>query len=199
MSESERIVIETGAIGATLVTVGEFARFVREEKYFDARYWEHGEGPPATGGDEVLRRIAYRLSWRNEPVQRITWYEAQAYCRSRGGRLPHVEECRNVRERMTGAGRDRSLFSKLAFRLARGRRQRSRASDAIPEWCDDWYNASARRPSATPGPLPLRAVVGEDISGVIPSHAGAAVGFRLVVSAPERRRSLDHSRRVEER
>jgi formylglycine-generating enzyme required for sulfatase activity len=70
------------------VTNAEFLAFVKTHPEWrrdrvanilaDTRYLSHWAGPTALG-DEAKRR---------QPVTRVSWFAAQAYCESEGGRLP---------------------------------------------------------------------------------------------------------------
>jgi formylglycine-generating enzyme required for sulfatase activity len=73
-------------------------------------------------GDAVLLRIEFQWEKRSQPVRRVSWFEASAYCRWRGGRLPSFEQRRALPEN----------------HLVHG---------ALPEWCDDRCanNAQLRR------------------------------------------------------
>jgi hypothetical protein len=75
------------------VTVEEFAEFIRSGWYQNGSHW-HVLAGPRPGADEVLARIGYRWATRNQRVVGVTWFEAHAYCNSRGGRLPSARQLR---------------------------------------------------------------------------------------------------------
>ncbi|MFP3949290.1 MAG: formylglycine-generating enzyme family protein, partial [Longimicrobiales bacterium] len=90
------------------VTNDDFAEFVREGGYRDREHWTALLGDPtAPEADEALRGFVDRTGlpgprqWQGQsvpdgrgehPVTGVTWYEAAAYCRYRGGRLPTLFE-----------------------------------------------------------------------------------------------------------
>ncbi len=51
-----------------LVSLEEFATFVRQEHYFKEEFWQHGVRPEARGGDEVLRRLGFQWHKRSAPT-----------------------------------------------------------------------------------------------------------------------------------
>jgi formylglycine-generating enzyme required for sulfatase activity len=82
---------------SSLVNSEQFSNFIREGRYFRPEYWDRDvrhqfrqaqPGHKIVGGDEILRRIGFRWNTRLLPVTGVSWYEADAYCRSVGGRLP---------------------------------------------------------------------------------------------------------------
>ncbi|GIU84692.1 MAG: hercynine oxygenase [Acidimicrobiales bacterium] len=95
------------ALGATPVTCGEWIEFIRAGGYERSEYWsedgwharrQHGwtapmywrRGPDGTWG--VLRHGRWLAVDPTEPVQHVSFYEAEAFCRWRGGRLPTEAE-----------------------------------------------------------------------------------------------------------
>ena len=72
------------------VTYGEFALFVRRGDYCVRGHWFDPPDPAELRADRLLRRIGYCSSVRNDPVRGVSWFEAHAYCKSRGGRLPWI-------------------------------------------------------------------------------------------------------------
>lgn len=76
-------------ISTTEVTVAEFEAFVARGGYQDAAWWSPEglawlKGHPEGAGEE-LRRSGRTPA---HPVVAVTWYEADAWCRSQGGALP---------------------------------------------------------------------------------------------------------------
>ncbi len=76
-------------IGRYPVTVQEYAKFMDEGGYENEEYWH------ATGGFGKFkepRKWEDQQSHGNRPVTGVSWWEAAAYCKSVGGRLPAEAE-----------------------------------------------------------------------------------------------------------
>ncbi len=146
-------------ISIDTVTLGEFMRFVESGSYFDERNWEQPSRPLIAGGDELLRRIGFEWKRLAQPVRGLSWYEASAYCKHAGGRLPHAKEL--------------SQFSP----------EKSSRVSPIPEWCSDWYNPYAYGPSARPLDHlnPEKRIHGWDHRSASPYNISGAFGFRVVL------------------
>lgn len=68
-------------IQSRLVTLDEFARFIRKGNYAKIRHMHNQfPWPDENGGDAILRRINYDKRPRHEPVANVTWVEAHAFC-----------------------------------------------------------------------------------------------------------------------
>ncbi len=115
----------SGIVSQSLVTFEQFARFIRTEAYFRAEFWDRLTTPPQIGGDEVLRRIEFHWERRQHAVVGVSWYEADAYCRYAGGRLPWRQELL-------------ALYRELPPRRN------------TPEWAGDWYNPIVDGPNVLP-------------------------------------------------
>ena len=145
-------------IRCDLVIQEEFVAFVRRERYFDPRFWMPGNAPTGRqGGDEVLRRIGFRWEQQSSPVRSVTWFEAAAFCKSEGGRLPWYREWISLAHWKEGS---------------------------LAEWCGDWYHPNfegpgVKKPFHQPG---RRRVAGGWIEHAEPNYTGP-IGFRVVYSA----------------
>jgi len=155
------IELNSGAISPVLVTKVEFAQFVRTDAYFCQDFWPLGAEPPEAGGDALLRRLGFRWKDRERPVTGVSWYEATAYCKWRGGRLPYYPE-----------------WQKLVASALIG--------SARPEWCSDWYNPHMTGPKARPVSMPYEKRVAGWNRGdrANPSYTGHSFGFRVVFDEP---------------
>jgi formylglycine-generating enzyme required for sulfatase activity len=71
-------------ISRYLVTVEEYRQFLEDDGYSRDDWWQGGPRPgrnqPGQWEDQLLHP--------NRPAVGVTWYEARAYCRWRGGHLP---------------------------------------------------------------------------------------------------------------
>ena len=157
------------------VSCDEFAQFIRSGRYRDYRHWD--QFPDQTKADLVLRRIGFDWQRRARPAINVSWYEADAYCRSLGGRLPFSDELEEQ-------------FSMLLW-----------PPTAIPEWCADYFNPHARGPHANPVSPVRRRIFGwtaecglartgraEALDGVVPDMIGTGLTFRIVLDQISRRR-----------
>ena len=82
------IAIEAFQIGRYPVTVGEYGKFVDNDGYQDAQWWEAG------GFSQWEKPMSWeeQQSYPTRPVVGVSWYEAMAYVAWDGCRLPTEEE-----------------------------------------------------------------------------------------------------------
>jgi formylglycine-generating enzyme required for sulfatase activity len=94
-SPVRRVTVGTFLAGRYPVTVEEFRRFVEaaDEGYLNAGNWEpEGWAWRERSGLTRPRWWENQLRHPNRPVTAVSWYEADAYCRWAGGRLPTEAE-----------------------------------------------------------------------------------------------------------
>ncbi|MEN9244930.1 MAG: SUMF1/EgtB/PvdO family nonheme iron enzyme [Gloeomargarita sp. DG02_5_bins_242] len=78
-------------IRATPVTQGEFAEFIAAGGYQDPRWWSQA-GWQWLQRENVTQPLYWQSQYQNRPVCGISYYEASAYCRFIGKRLPRESE-----------------------------------------------------------------------------------------------------------
>jgi formylglycine-generating enzyme required for sulfatase activity len=130
------------------VTNGQFLAFVRAHPswqrgrvpalFADGDYLSHWQGPDELGGAALP----------DQPVTRVSWYAARAYCESVGGRLPEWKEW--------------ELAAAASERLADARKD--------PAWRArilDWYSQPADRVLARVGQGPADANGIQDLHGLV--------------------------------
>ncbi len=173
-----------------LVSLEEFATFVRQEHYFKEEFWQHGVRPEARGGDEVLRRLGFQWHKRSSPVWGITWFEAAAFCESQGGRLPWYKEWQEFVVPPRPQAPQRGWFRWVGpGSPPPPERVHPERQSGLLEWCADWYDPNfngpeVQRPRGWP---PMRRVAGRADERADPHYVGAKVGFRVVYPPQARR------------
>lgn len=177
----------TTSVAAALITVGEFADFIRREAYFDPRYWPRSfELPP--GGDAPLRRIQYSWSNRSKPALNLTWYEANAYALEAGGRLPWYAEtlvfgCGDLNRK---ALKKLDLERRVAgYYTSHGACSWSATGTlvekTIGEWCADLYHPTVHGPDLVRPEPPLRRRVFNALRpAMTPDTYSPTIGFRIL-------------------
>ncbi len=89
------VTVSPFVLGRFPVTVQEFRRFVEagNEGYLDPRCWQRpGWAWRERGGYTGPGSWSEQLRHPNRPITEVSWYEADAYCRWVGGRLPTEAE-----------------------------------------------------------------------------------------------------------
>jgi iron(II)-dependent oxidoreductase len=103
---SHDVTVRPFRIARAAVTNQEYAAFVEDGGYRDSRYWDeagwrwrtatdlgHPNDWQRTGNRWQVRHFdRYRPLNDHEPIIHVSWYEAQAYCRWAGRRLPTEAE-----------------------------------------------------------------------------------------------------------
>lgn len=92
--KERKIYLDAFYIGKYEVTCGQYAKFIQDDGYRNAEFWDEEGWKWLNRGEIRLREDIKR--WLNlppnYPVGAISWYEADAYCRWAGGRLPTEAE-----------------------------------------------------------------------------------------------------------
>ena len=152
-------------IGRYPVTVGEFRQFVDAgvagylgRQHWDAEGWEWLTREPRTFTRKTPDNDKWssQLSHLNHPVSWVTWYEAVAYCRWVGGRLPTEAEwewvARGTRGRRYAWGDDaptdaHAMYARRAetpspvgiYPLDGQPHAIRDLCGNVLEWCEDWF------------------------------------------------------------
>ena len=150
---------EDGSRATALVTRDAFAAFLRSSAWTESATWSrHAQQRP--GGDEILRRIRFAWATRQEPVLPVAWYEADAFCRWVGGRLPTWSQWLQLRQEL--------------------------AITAPAEWCVDVYHPTRVGTDLNPTG---RHRVGDprgDLEAAAAFTTSESIGFRVVFPADVR-------------
>ena len=168
------VALSAYSIDRTEVSVKAFEEFVQsgydERPHWSAQGWAWHQAHPH--GAEPQTRRAGRPE--DHPVVAVTWYEADAYCRWRGGRLPTEAQW----ERAScgggpgpypwGTAVDRSVrwsahghhngpikvdTAPVTQDAARGPDDLQHMIGNVWEWTADWYTQDAYTTEPTPDPL----------------------------------------------
>lgn len=144
------------------VSLAQWAQFIRDGYFVDSS-WGKDLSARRGGllGDSLLDEVGFSWGERNNPVTTVNWFEAAAYCRWRGGRLPWSRECDELRRGFSNAIRK--------------------------EWCGEYWNGLFRYPpEINPSIGRLRRLAGDtdpqkpDTERMICSGRSPAIGFRVV-------------------
>lgn len=175
-SPSRTVTLSPFAIDLTEISIQEFERFVAQGWNTDSHWSPEGltwrtENPTGAGTD-------YRIASRSEnhPVVAVTWYEADAFCRWRGGRLPTEAEweyaaCRGQQDGRFAWGDDEMVeapwysagkyghLQKVLTEVVDDAPDTQRTKDGLYhttgnvwEWTADWYHAQYYTQNETTNP-----------------------------------------------
>jgi len=88
-----RVEVKTFELARWPVTVGEFTEFVLQGGYEESRYWDsEGWQLCKENSWKSLDGWSEQLRFPSRPVVGVSWYEADAFARKRGARLPTEAE-----------------------------------------------------------------------------------------------------------
>ena len=175
-AEQPRRLVRTGAfeIGLVQVTVSEFARFV-EPGYRDRALWSESGWAWLRAQSIERPRFWGEEAWRayldpGQPVVGVSWFEAEAYARFAGGRLPSEAEWERAArgadgrrypwgdgwevDRAAHRGGPRHTLPVGCFPAGRSAHGLWDAAGNVWEWCADAYHPAA------PGRTELRCARG---------------------------------------
>ncbi|HDS29685.1 MAG TPA: formylglycine-generating enzyme family protein, partial [Firmicutes bacterium] len=99
-------------IGRLEITNGQFAQFMADDGYSTQSYWASGGWTWKNNNEITAPRYwndpSYMIGddYPEHPVGGVSWYEAAAYCRYIGGRLPHESEWEK-----SGRGADGRIYT----------------------------------------------------------------------------------------
>ncbi|MEC8192709.1 MAG: SUMF1/EgtB/PvdO family nonheme iron enzyme [Myxococcota bacterium] len=178
--------VDAFEIDRTEVSVGDFERFAREGWRDDHSWSKAGlawrnEHPGGSG------RPARRAGRRDDhPVVAVTWFEADAYCRWRGGRLPTEAEWERAAcyesdgpypwgtGQRAGVRWSLKAISNDAMRVATAPVGEDRVPNRLGlhhtignvwEWTADWYHRDAHRDPQTDNPAGPKTGVWKTLRG----------------------------------
>lgn len=163
-------------VGVTPVTRDDWASFVRREAYFNPRWWL-GATPEDADGDGLLRRTGFDWATRGAAVTGADWYEACAYCRAAGGRLPYMSEYNALTAYMTRRVPLGALRARFPEALS------TPAGHRVPggEWLADWYHPAAHGPDVMPDHTRRRRLGGGPLAAAAAHVRARPFGFRVVL------------------
>jgi len=158
-----RTLLNDYAIGSRLITNGEYLEFIRDGGYAHTALWlsdgwaavqQHGWNRPLYWGDDLASE--FTLGGQRDldlgaPVAHLSYYEADAYARWAGARLPTEAE-------WEVAARQSPIEGNLA---ESGHWQPVAAGGAQPQFFGDAWEWTASPYSAYPGFRPLAGSLGE--------------------------------------
>lgn len=157
-SPAHRVMLSAFAVDRYEVTVGEFREFVRATK---RRTSAEEAGRPF---DQTWRVDAVGSSF-DRPVRWVSWYDADAYCRWRGKRLPTEAEWERAARSVDGRAYPWGAeFDPAAVGAGApspvGWRARNRSPEGVYdaagnvwEWVNDWYRPDAYQRGDATDPL----------------------------------------------